>query len=121
MLLGIGCQQRYNLSTQETQQAVGFVNQLGFVALMSGMHAYEKSVCLLHARFGGRVYDFEVPSYSDEPWVTYQESLLDNYRDEADEAVYAAAVARFESDWERNPQAERCLQAVARRAEGRVR
>ena len=66
------------------------------------------------------MYDFEVPSYSDEPWGTYKESLLDNYRDEADEAVYAAAVARFESDWERNPQAQSCLQAVARRAEGRV-
>ena len=56
-------------------------------------------------------------SYSEEPsWGTYNESLLDNYRDEADQAVYAAVVARFESDWERNPQAQSCLQAVARRA-----
>lgn len=55
MLLGIGCQQRYDLRTHEIRQAVGFVNQLGFVALMSGIHAYERSVCLLHARFGGSV------------------------------------------------------------------
>ena len=70
----------------------------------------------MHCLWCRSVYDFEVSSYSEEPRWGYNESLLDNYRDEADEAVYAAAVARFESDWERNPQAESCLQAVARRA-----
>ena len=121
MLLGIGCQQRYDLTPEKVQQAVGYVGQIGFVALMSGPHAYERSVCLLHARFGGSVYPFEVPCYSDEAREEYDESVLGDIADkDEDNAVYAAAVARFESEWDRlRDQTEGCMQAVrARTSQG---
>ena len=85
--------------------------------MTSGSHyAYERIVCLLHTRFGGSVHAFEVSSYSNEPRRLYDETLLQGYNDDADKAVHAAAVARFESEWARNPQAESCMRAVRRAA-----
>ena len=66
MLLGIGCQERHALTKAEVRRAKQYVMKLGFVVMLGHTgRAYERSVCLLHSRFGGTVYDFEVSSYLD--------------------------------------------------------
>jgi len=113
MLLGIGCQERHALTIAEVERAKRYVMKLGFV-MISGQpgHAYERSVCLLHSRFGGTVYNFEVSSYSDKDRRHHNESILRGYPDYEDTVIYSAAVARFEFEWAANPQANRCMQAV---------
>jgi len=113
MLLGIGCQERHALTIADVERAKQYVMKLGFV-VMSGQtgHAYERSVCLLHSRFGGMVYDFEVTNDSDKDRRHYNESILHGYPEYEDTVIYSAAVERFEFEWAANPQAERCMQAV---------
>ena len=72
----------------------------------------ESRARLFHARFGGQVYPFEISLYTEVPRPPYDESELDGIRDPSDEAVYAAALARFEAEWAAHPEAEECMTSV---------
>lgn len=83
-------------------RAVEFIERrMAFVGLLE---QWERSVCLFHARFGGPLFAAELmdmrptASASGGSATQYNESELDGVVDEADQAVYEAAVRRFERD-----------------------
>ncbi|CAE7731803.1 CPK2, partial [Symbiodinium microadriaticum] len=105
MLTGKNCAEDSNDRTAPfdggralVDEAKKVVGELSFVGLTE---RWNESVCLFHRMFGGSVNPAEFMNFHHnhrhDGAHHYGEDRLNGFRDEADEAVYAAAQERFES------------------------
>lgn len=87
----------FDYGFDRVKEAVANIRHLAFVGLTE---EWDESICLFHRMFGGRLHPAELKDFhqgegrSDNS-ADYDEAELGGFRDEADEAVYAAAKARF--------------------------
>lgn len=85
-----------NITQERIQLAIERVNSMAFVGLTE---EWDESVCLFHLMFGSKVYRAEFKDIHrgrNKKGADWGEDPLGDFVDEADEAVYAAAKARFE-------------------------
>lgn len=75
------------------QEAIQMLEHMPFVGLTE---EWDESVCLFHLMFGGKVYRAEFKNYHSSA-IRNRDEDIGEFVDEADEAIYAAAKARFES------------------------
>ena len=114
-LLGFGCHARLpggrSLSADEVAAAVALVRDDDGLAFVGLTERYVESVCLWHALFGGPLWQFELRSSLGRAPQQYDERLLEHFAaDDTDQAVYEAAVLRFERDLSANRHAvDACL------------
>jgi len=105
-VLGLGCHESHELTAEEVELAVHYVSEdAAFVGIME---RYAESVCLFHSMHGGPLYDFELKGLdlerlaepTEDPWAARfdgDDQLATLATDAADDAVYEAALTRFES------------------------
>ena len=91
--------------------AVALVRDDDGLAFVGLTERYVESVCLWHALFGGPLWQFELRSSLGRAPQQYDERLLEHFAaDDTDQAVYEAAVLRFERDLSANRHAvDACL------------
>ena len=100
MLVGRGCMASKPSSKNETTRAVTFVRKHAAFVGLADADRYSASVCLWHARFGGRPLPSErlasqLASQGRQHDVGAARKL---FVDRSDQALYAAAVRRFETE-----------------------
>ncbi len=114
MVLGHDCCAPVAISPEAARRARDFVEHtMAFVGLQE---EWARTVCLWHARFGGALFAGELLNTrptNDSATSEYDEEELKGIVDEADEALYATAKARF---WREvgafNASVEHCMQAT---------
>eukprot|EP00427_Karlodinium_veneficum_P009476 CAMPEP_0169077238 /NCGR_PEP_ID=MMETSP1015-20121227/8771_1 /TAXON_ID=342587 /ORGANISM="Karlodinium micrum, Strain CCMP2283" /LENGTH=410 /DNA_ID=CAMNT_0009136747 /DNA_START=33 /DNA_END=1265 /DNA_ORIENTATION=+ len=97
MLTGQKCANESSVIWPERiTQAIETVHSMAFVGLTE---QWNESICLFHLMFGSRLHPAELkdyhPTHVAEESITKEHLELSAYVDEADEAVYAAAKARY--------------------------
>jgi len=104
-VLGFGCHEKHGLSDEQVNRALDYVSKMA--AYVGIMERYAESVCLFHAMHGGPLYEFELKGLdlerlgeaSTDTWAQRfdgDDELEKLATDHADNAVYKAAVERFE-------------------------
>ena len=114
MVLGDDCCAPVAVSPEAARRARDFVEHtMAFVGLQE---EWARTVCLWHARFGGALFAGELLNTrptNDSATSEYDEEELKGIVDEADDALYATAKARF---WREvslfNASVQQCMQAT---------
>ncbi|CAE7676867.1 hypothetical protein AK812_SmicGene10751 [Symbiodinium microadriaticum] len=80
---------------QRLRQALEMLEDMAFVGLTE---RWDESVCLFHRMFGGSVSTAQLVDFHSggSHQDLYDESVLNGFRDQVDEKIYAAAERRFE-------------------------
>ena len=101
MLVGRGCMASKPPSVDEVNRAVGFVRRHAAFVGLADADRYRSSVCLWHARFGGKPVPSErLASQLASQGRPHDVGAAGKFVDRSDQALYAAAVHRFEAEAE---------------------